>query len=83
MNKVNKQTKAQYKNLLQCGNGAGVLHYKSANNCVTSLEFYISPKGQLCYAMTGKPITLQVTDLLDDDTGITTITVAGTMTPAE
>jgi hypothetical protein len=73
MNKVNRQTKAQYKALLQCHNGAGVLHYKSADNCVSSIEFYINRKGQICFPTNGKPVYLQVQDLLDDDSGISTI----------
>lgn len=49
-------SKQQRQELFNVGEGVGVMHIKSAPNCILTIEFYIDPHGILRYIKNGVPV---------------------------
>lgn len=61
-NKIQKLTKRQFRDLLASHVGVGVMHYKSDENCVSSIFFCVGKGGQIIHVQNGAPIEMTLNE---------------------
>lgn len=65
-NMLFRLTKTQKRALYNCNVGVGTLAYKMGHNQLHMVDFFVTPKGELRRVGDGKPVTLELIGLNED-----------------